>query len=109
MVVSGEIEGLNSQAYRAFPSPAGRESTFICTDADADHPRVPPPSVRRYASVAAGSLGWLLAVNPLDDRAITPADIERLQYVGSLIVDPAFQRQDLRRSQGAALRDHPRA
>ena len=36
--------------------------------------------------IAAGSVGWLLAVNPLDDRAISPADIERLQYVGSLIV-----------------------
>jgi len=86
VIVSGVIEGLNSQAYRAFPSPAGRESTFICTDADADQPRCAPSSVRRYCSVAAGSLGWLLAVNPLDDRALTSADIERLQYVGSLIV-----------------------
>jgi HD-GYP domain-containing protein (c-di-GMP phosphodiesterase class II) len=42
--------------------------------------------VGRYASVAAGSVGWLLAVNPLDDRPITSADIERLQHVGSLIV-----------------------
>ncbi|MFI5459584.1 MAG: HD-GYP domain-containing protein [Isosphaerales bacterium] len=86
VVVSGVIEGLNSQAYRTLPSPGGRESTFICTDADADHPRGAPSSVRRYASVAAGSLGWLLAVNPLEDRAIRSADIERLQYVGSLIV-----------------------
>jgi putative nucleotidyltransferase with HDIG domain len=86
VVVSGMLEGLNSQAYRTLPSPLGRESTFICMDADADRPRGAPASVRRYVSVAAGSLGWLLAVNPLDDRAITSADIERLQYVGSLIV-----------------------
>jgi putative nucleotidyltransferase with HDIG domain len=36
--------------------------------------------------VSAGSLGWLLAVNPLDGRKITSEDIERLQHVGSLIV-----------------------
>ncbi len=86
VVVSGEIEGLSSEAYRDFPSPAGRESAVICTDADADPPRGAPSAVRRYASVAAGSLGWLLAINPLDDRALTSADIDRLQYVGSLIV-----------------------
>jgi len=86
VVVSGEIEGLSSQAYREFRSPAGRESAVVCTDGDADHPRGAPSAVRRYASVAAGSVGWLLAINPLDDRTITPADIERLQYVGSLIV-----------------------
>jgi HD-GYP domain-containing protein (c-di-GMP phosphodiesterase class II) len=86
VVVSGEIGGLSSQALRAIPLPGGRESTLICADGDADYPSGAPQSVRRYASVAAGALGWLVAVNPLEDRAIRPADIERLQYVGSLIV-----------------------
>jgi len=86
VVVSGLIEGLSSQAYRAIPSPSGRESTLIGRDGETGHHNGAPPSVRRYASIAAGSVGWLLAVNPLDDRAITPADIERMQYVGSLIV-----------------------
>jgi hypothetical protein len=85
VVVSGTIPGLSSQAYRVFPSPAGRESTFISRDAGTGSTDGAPPSVRRYASVAAGSLGWLLAVNPLDDRPITTVDIERLQYVASLI------------------------
>jgi HD-GYP domain-containing protein (c-di-GMP phosphodiesterase class II) len=85
VVVSGTVEGLSSQAYRVFPSPAGRESTFISRDAGAGSIEGAPPGVRRYASVAAGSLGWLLAVNPLDDRTITSIDIERLQYVASLI------------------------
>ncbi len=44
-----------------------------------------PPSVRRFASVAAGSLGYLVAVNPLADRPIVRADVERLQFVASLI------------------------
>jgi HD-GYP domain-containing protein (c-di-GMP phosphodiesterase class II) len=86
VVVSGEIPGLSAQAYRGFPSPAGHDSTILCTDEKSASGRGAPPSVCRYASVAAGSVGWLLAVNPLDDRPITSADIERLQHVGSLIV-----------------------
>jgi HD-GYP domain-containing protein (c-di-GMP phosphodiesterase class II) len=86
VVVSGVIEGLDSKAYRAFPSPAGHESTYICRDDEGERSNGAPSSVRRYASVAAGSIGWLLAVNPLEDRVFTAADIERLQYVGSLIV-----------------------
>ena len=86
VVVSGEIEGLSEQGYRGFPSPAGHDSAILCTDGKTAQARGAPTSVRRYASVAAGSLGWLLAVNPVDDRAITAADIERLQHVGSLIV-----------------------
>jgi HD domain len=85
VVVSGTVAGLTSQAYRVFPSPAGRESTFISRDCGTPSVQGAPPGVRRYASVAAGSLGWLLAVNPLDNRSISTADIERLQYVASLI------------------------
>jgi putative nucleotidyltransferase with HDIG domain len=44
-----------------------------------------PPTVHRYAAVAAGAVGWLIAVNPLDDRPIATPDVERLQYVASLI------------------------
>jgi HD-GYP domain-containing protein (c-di-GMP phosphodiesterase class II) len=89
-VVSGEVPGLSAQAYRGFPSPAGQDSAIICTgekgaNASASNQGA-PASVGRYASVAAGSVGWLLAVNPLDHRPITSADIERLQHVGSLIV-----------------------
>jgi HD-GYP domain-containing protein (c-di-GMP phosphodiesterase class II) len=86
VVVSGDIPGLTAQSYRGLPSPAGHDSTILCVDEMSVRSRGAPASVRRYASVAAGSLGWLLAVNPSDDRPITPADIERLQHVGSLIV-----------------------
>jgi HD-GYP domain-containing protein (c-di-GMP phosphodiesterase class II) len=86
VVVSGDIPGLSAQGYRGFPAPAGHDSTILCTDEKIASGRGAPPAVRRYASVAAGSVGWLLAVNPLEDRLITPADIERLQHVGSLIV-----------------------
>ncbi len=86
VVTSGAIEGLNPQSYRAFPSPGGHESTYICKDLDEERLTAAPGSVRRYASVAAGSLGWLLAINPPEDRGFSSSDIERLQYVGSLIV-----------------------
>jgi putative nucleotidyltransferase with HDIG domain len=86
VVVSGEIPGLSAQAYRGFHAPAGHDSTIVCPDGTTAEARGAPPSVRRYASVAAGSLGWLLAVNPLDDGEITPEAVERLQHVGSLIV-----------------------
>jgi putative nucleotidyltransferase with HDIG domain len=86
VVVSGEIPGLSAQSYRGFPSPVGHDSTILCADEKIARVKGAPSAVQRYASVAAGSVGWLLAVNPLDDRPITSADIERLQHVGSLIV-----------------------
>jgi HD-GYP domain-containing protein (c-di-GMP phosphodiesterase class II) len=85
VVVSGVIEGLSSQGYRAFSPAAGRDSTFISSGVPTERPAGAPPSVRRYASVAAGACGWLLAINPLDDRPITALDIEPLEYVASLI------------------------
>jgi HD-GYP domain-containing protein (c-di-GMP phosphodiesterase class II) len=86
VVVSGSIEGLSSHAYRTLPSSNGRDSTVIDRGAEMGRHGGAPPAVRRYVSVAAGSVGWLLAVNPRDERGITAADIEPLQYVGSLIV-----------------------
>jgi putative nucleotidyltransferase with HDIG domain len=85
VVVSGRAPGLDAQGYRILPSPSTRESTFIqrCTGTSAIDGA--PASLRSYASVAAGSLGWLLAVNPLDDRALKPADLERMQFIASLI------------------------
>jgi len=86
VVVSGRAPGLDAQAYRALPaSRSARESTFILLRAGTDAIDGAPASLRTYASVAAGSLGWLLAVNPLDNRAFKPADIERMQFIGSLI------------------------
>jgi hypothetical protein len=86
VVVSGEIPGLNNAAYRGFQAPSGHDSTILCPDGPSAQARGAPPSVRRYVSVAAGSLGWLLAVNPLDDGEISSEAVERLQHVGSLIV-----------------------
>ena len=87
VVVSGEIPGLSAAGYRGFQAPSGHDSTILCPDGPTAQARGAPPSVRRYVSVAAGSLGWLLAVNPLDDRRDhAPRRSSGLQHVGSLIV-----------------------
>jgi putative nucleotidyltransferase with HDIG domain len=85
VVWSGEVPGLDGEAYRTLPAPAGRESLFVFNGVGSESSMGVPPSVQRFASVAAGSLGYLVAVNPLADRPIIRADVERLQFVASLI------------------------
>jgi putative nucleotidyltransferase with HDIG domain len=85
VVVGGAVDGLDPRGYRALPSQAGRETTRGSHAGAAPHDQDVPSPVRDYACVAAGSLGWLVAVNPLDARPIAGAEIERLQYVASLI------------------------
>ena len=85
VVISGAVAGLETSSYRALSSAAGRESTLVFSNDGTVNPPPGSAGVRRYVSVAAGSVGWLTAVNPLDDRPIKEADLERLQYVASLI------------------------
>jgi HD-GYP domain-containing protein (c-di-GMP phosphodiesterase class II) len=85
VILSGAVRGLQTGSYRGFPAPDGRESTFVYNDDGTTNPPFAAPAVRRYASVAGGSVGWLVAVNPIDDRPINESDLERLQYVASLI------------------------
>jgi putative nucleotidyltransferase with HDIG domain len=85
VIVSGGVQGLKTGSYRAFPSPADRESALLFNhESSAGAPSI-SPAVRRYASVAGGSVGRVVAVNPNDDRPISETDLERLQYVASLI------------------------
>ena len=85
VVISGAVAGLTTSSCRALPSPAGRESTLVFSNDGTVNPPLGSTAVRRYVSVAGGSVGWLVAINPLDDRPIKEADLERLQYVASLI------------------------
>ena len=83
VVVSGGVEGLSSTSYRLLIPPSQRDSVVI-----ANEPTVAPTTpatVRRYASTPAGGAGWLVVVNPLDDRPIAGPEVERMQYVASLI------------------------
>jgi putative nucleotidyltransferase with HDIG domain len=84
-VVSGAVPGMIIADYRALRSPAEGSSTFLYSADQTDEPAVALTPVRRYASVAGGTVGWLVAVNPLGGQALGEAHLERLQYVASLI------------------------
>jgi hypothetical protein len=84
VVVSGEIEGLRAASYRSLISTDTDDSAYPINNEPA--PRLLSTRfLSRYASVPAGSRGWLIAVNPLPDRPIGTAEIERMQCVASLI------------------------
>jgi HD-GYP domain-containing protein (c-di-GMP phosphodiesterase class II) len=84
-VVSGSVRGMTIASYRGLLSPDGDGSGLPGHDSRVSE--LPPGSapVQRYATVAGGSVGWLVAINPLDECPIDEADLERLQYVASLI------------------------
>ena len=85
VIVGGAVEGLDAQGYRSLPAPSGRETMVVRNDLAMHQSRSIPPAVVRYAAVSAGTLGCLIAVNPLDDHPIAPDEVERMQYVASLI------------------------
>lgn len=84
VTLSGEVAGLTAAGYRLLLPPSSRDSVFIVNDRG-HAPATTPATVRRFASTPAGTSGWLLVVNPLDDRSIGGPEIERTQYVASLI------------------------
>jgi putative nucleotidyltransferase with HDIG domain len=86
VIFAGEVAGVSTRDYRGMPTSSGRESAvLVCNEAATRQVPGLPPSVRRYASVACGSLGWLLVLNPKNDRPIGAHEIERMEYVASLI------------------------
>ncbi len=85
VVAIGEVGQIRGDGYRMLlPGPHIKEVSIIEND-----PAVAPdPEVRRLAAASAdsqGSIGWLIALNPTNDRAFTTADAELLQPVASLI------------------------
>jgi len=88
VVVSGEVDGLGSNDYRQLLPDGLRETTTLAVDTRID-PGPWPPGIRQFAAVAAGSSGWLVAINPTPARNISVGEIERIQYVASLIATQA--------------------
>ncbi|MGB2608254.1 MAG: HD-GYP domain-containing protein [Isosphaeraceae bacterium] len=85
VMVSGEIEGFRSSSYRYFVPLIPRETAYVVNDLNQTPAGMPTPSLYRFACVPAGTAGWLVAVKPLQDRLIGTPEIERMQYVASLI------------------------
>ena len=85
VVVSGGVEGLQPAAYRAFLPETPVEASRVVNElSNVERSRL-SPAVCRFATVAAGNAGWLVAVNPDNLRPIENSEIERMQYVASLI------------------------
>jgi putative nucleotidyltransferase with HDIG domain len=86
VIVSGAVDGLEPASYRALTHSGKRDGTVLHDEASPGRrSRGIPDSVRGCTRAAAGTAGWLVAVNPSDDGAFSPAAVERLQYVASLI------------------------
>ncbi len=85
VMVSGEIEGFRSSSYRCFVPQIPRETAYVVNDVNQTPAGMPTPPLYRFACVPDGTVGWLVAVKPLQDRLIGTPEIERMQYVASLI------------------------
>jgi putative nucleotidyltransferase with HDIG domain len=85
VVVSGEVPGVTPQCYRLLAASLGRDGVHVADGPEAALAALAPSAVRRFAAVAAGSAGALMVVNPPEDRPIGALEIERGQYVASLI------------------------
>lgn len=86
VVVSGEVGGLKGNGFRSL-IPCSASKDVVVLENDPQQPA--DPELRRMVAASAdssGSIGWLVAFNPLDGRAFTPADAELLQPVASLVV-----------------------
>src|SRR5208283_3003437 len=73
----------------SFVTDRARDSAIVVNDPSQALPDTPSPLARRFAVVPAGGAGWLVAVNPVHDCPISNAEIERMQYVASLIAAQA--------------------
>jgi HD-GYP domain-containing protein (c-di-GMP phosphodiesterase class II) len=93
VLVNGVVGRLKGEGYRSLiPGAHHKEPTLV-----ANEPRVDiDPELRRTAAASAdtqGSVGWLVAINPLDGRLFNDADVELLQPVAAMI---ACQQQNAR-------------
>jgi putative nucleotidyltransferase with HDIG domain len=89
IVVSGSIEGMRSSSYRNLIPAAPRDAEGGSAEGRIVASGSGTPPVHRYVSVSVGSSGWLVAANPTRDEPPGTPEIERMQYVASLIATQA--------------------
>lgn len=85
VVVSGDVPGMSDRAYRLLCTSLGRDGVLVANGPEEARGAHAPGSVRRFAAVAAGMAGALVVVNPIEGRPIGSLEVERAQYVASLI------------------------
>jgi HD-GYP domain-containing protein (c-di-GMP phosphodiesterase class II) len=86
-VIVGGVKGMTGREFLALVPSKGADGIFLNNNeggATAD----PPSPARRVVAVAAdaaSTTGWIIAVNPIDDRPFATPDVELIQPVASLI------------------------
>jgi HD-GYP domain-containing protein (c-di-GMP phosphodiesterase class II) len=84
VTISGAVEGLRSQGYRALVPAPNQGPIQIVNQVEG----TAGTALVRYVAAAAdsqGTAGWLIAANSLDDRPFTAREVEVLQPVASLV------------------------
>jgi putative nucleotidyltransferase with HDIG domain len=85
-VVAGSVAGMEPRSYRLLTENTVRDGASLSEDiSDLRRPWGGPAAVGRFLAVAAGSAGWLVAVNTPEARPFSTAEVERVHYVASLI------------------------
>jgi HD-GYP domain-containing protein (c-di-GMP phosphodiesterase class II) len=86
VVVAGSVEGMDPHSYRSLPQSVARGGASLSAGGSSvQQIRGVPTAVNRFTAVAAGTAGWLVAVNTPDGRPFSSAEVERVHYVASLI------------------------
>ncbi len=89
-VVLGEVKGMGPADFRGLVPAGDPAGVFLDNgpaDPGSDSDTAPSPD-RKVAAAAADAqspVGWIVAVNPLDDRRFATPEIELIQSVASLI------------------------
>jgi len=87
-VIVGDVKGLEARDYRSLAPPGGPDGVYLRNGTADDAPTPSPTPARRIMAVAADSqapAGWIVAVNPVDDRPFATPEVELVQPVASLI------------------------
>ncbi len=83
-VVVGEVKGVVDKDYRWFV-PLDRPDSILLNNEPDPHS---PAGIRRAVAVAADAqtpIGWIVAVNPVDDRRFAASEVELIRPVASLV------------------------
>jgi HD-GYP domain-containing protein (c-di-GMP phosphodiesterase class II) len=83
-IVDGQVEGLSIEAYRAL-LPEGRDEPIKIVNGPIGQSNAGLHRIAVVAADAEATPGWFVAVNPLDDRLFSFAEISMLQPIATLV------------------------
>jgi HD-GYP domain-containing protein (c-di-GMP phosphodiesterase class II) len=84
-VVVGEVKGMTTRDFLALVPPGGGDGISLANHQENQEGAGPARRVVAIAADAISPSGWIIAVNPTEDRAFATPDVELIQPVASLI------------------------